>query len=209
MTERDRENYNKSKDPTSSEMSMDDILASIRRYVSDETSSSSPEKENSSYNSGDHERSDPFLSSRYKMVPQRHDMEKPEDTPIIRLTEDIPLHSLMEKKSKESPGYQDRIMREPEQAPSSLLNSKTYQASSQAFQRLAQSLRSAKISSPEIKIEEPISNTDNHQSALLASIVRDMMRPMIKQWLDANLPQIVEKIVENEIKELKKTHRSS
>lgn len=33
----------------------------------------------------------------------------------------------------------------------------------------------------------------------LDGLVRDMLRPMLKEWLDANLPTIVDKIVEAEI----------
>ena len=33
----------------------------------------------------------------------------------------------------------------------------------------------------------------------LEAIVRDMLRPMLKQWLDENLPATVERIVEKEI----------
>ncbi len=33
-------------------------------------------------------------------------------------------------------------------------------------------------------------------------MVRDMMRPMLKEWLDANLPQMVEKIISREIEKL-------
>jgi len=35
-------------------------------------------------------------------------------------------------------------------------------------------------------------------------MVAEMLRPMMKSWLDANLPQIVERIVEREVKKLTK-----
>lgn len=36
----------------------------------------------------------------------------------------------------------------------------------------------------------------------LEGLVRDMLRPMLKQWLDANLPGIVEQMVAGEIKRI-------
>jgi uncharacterized protein len=40
----------------------------------------------------------------------------------------------------------------------------------------------------------------NVRSAELADgMVRDMLRPMLKQWLDENLPAVVERLVREEI----------
>ena len=36
----------------------------------------------------------------------------------------------------------------------------------------------------------------------LEGLVREMLRPMMKEWLDTNLPQMVERIVEREVKKL-------
>lgn len=33
----------------------------------------------------------------------------------------------------------------------------------------------------------------------LEAVVRDMLRPMLKEWLDANLPEIIEQLVAREI----------
>ncbi len=39
-------------------------------------------------------------------------------------------------------------------------------------------------------------------STSLEELTRDLMRPMIKQWLDANLPDLVEELVAREIQRL-------
>lgn len=41
----------------------------------------------------------------------------------------------------------------------------------------------------------------------LEGLVREMMRPMLAQWLDANLPQIVERMVEAEIARIARKKR--
>jgi len=40
---------------------------------------------------------------------------------------------------------------------------------------------------------------DDGQSNTLEGLVRDMLRPMLKEWLDANLPIVVETMVKREI----------
>jgi cell pole-organizing protein PopZ len=39
----------------------------------------------------------------------------------------------------------------------------------------------------------------NHNARTLEDLVRDMLRPMLKSWLDENLPVIVERLVRTEI----------
>ena len=42
-------------------------------------------------------------------------------------------------------------------------------------------------------------NLDIRSAELADSMVRDMLRPMLKQWLDENLPPMVERLVRAEI----------
>ena len=43
---------------------------------------------------------------------------------------------------------------------------------------------------------------DDAPSNTLEGLVRDMLRPMLREWLDANLPDLVEKVVTKEIARL-------
>lgn len=43
---------------------------------------------------------------------------------------------------------------------------------------------------------------DDAPSNTLEGLVRDMLRPMLREWLDANLPELVEKMVAKEISRL-------
>jgi cell pole-organizing protein PopZ len=40
---------------------------------------------------------------------------------------------------------------------------------------------------------------ETHGSDTLEGLVRDMLRPMLKEWLDANLPSVVESVVAKEV----------
>ena len=43
----------------------------------------------------------------------------------------------------------------------------------------------------------------------IESAAKEVMRPMIKEWLDANLPQVVERLVQREIERLSRRGESS
>ena len=48
---------------------------------------------------------------------------------------------------------------------------------------------------------------DDAPSNTLEGLVRDMLRPMLREWLDANLPELVEKVVAKEIARLTQADR--
>jgi cell pole-organizing protein PopZ len=43
---------------------------------------------------------------------------------------------------------------------------------------------------------------EGHAGVTLEGIVREMLRPLLRDWLDQNLPNIVEKVVERELERL-------
>ena len=45
-------------------------------------------------------------------------------------------------------------------------------------------------------------NRAGHDGLTLEDIVRDLMRPMLRDWLDRNLPSLIEKVVEKELDKL-------
>lgn len=47
-------------------------------------------------------------------------------------------------------------------------------------------------------------NDEGHNGATIETIVREMLRPMLKEWLDQNLPDIVQSMVERELEKLTK-----
>lgn len=51
---------------------------------------------------------------------------------------------------------------------------------------------------PPIKLQSPVFASGNS----VENMVMDMLRPMMKDWLDSNLPTIVERIVEREVRKL-------
>lgn len=72
------------------------------------------------------------------------------------------------------------VFEEPEPAPAALLSRETDSAVSSAFADLASTMLSG-------------------NARTLEDLVQDMLRPMLKSWLDENLPTMVEKMVREEI----------
>ena len=48
--------------------------------------------------------------------------------------------------------------------------------------------------------DTPLART--HDGITLEDIVRDLMKPMLRDWLDRNLPSLIEKVVEKELDKL-------
>jgi cell pole-organizing protein PopZ len=79
---------------------------------------------------------------------------------------------------------------EPRMENNELLSANTASAASQSFAGLAGAVSSSRgvpLGGGQRTIEE---------------LVKEMLRPMLKQWLDANLPGLVQRIVEREVAKL-------
>ncbi len=58
----------------------------------------------------------------------------------------------------------------------------------------------AKLNIPEPKIEKQLTPSPQFRSGMtVEDMVEELLKPMMKEWLDNNLPIIVEKIVEREV----------
>ena len=151
------------------EPSMEEILASIRNIIADER--------------------EPPLSAAPKAAPQG-----PGLAPQIVYSKEAPAphRSASEPAQRADPGAPTVVWRRPPPADSSsapdavppdeepLLSSEANEAVTASFGALSANLaaRSAEVAD---------------------GLVREMLRPMLKQWLDENLPALVERLVRAEI----------
>jgi len=163
------------------EMSMEDILASIRRYVADDSQESVERLASAFQNSESSYRERPAYGERPR-GPSSFE-SAPE---VIHLTERheakvTPFVETMEPRSAPD----SRREPEPKVVPEEVQT-----ASSDAFSRLSEAVHR--------KPAEP-KPTSTEGSVTLDHLIGELARPMIKQWLDANLPKIVESMVEKEI----------
>ncbi len=147
-------------DETAPEPSMDEILASIRRIISDDGSTGgAPASDDSPMLLT--ERVDPNPSKAIKPMTDDH---------------------------KTDPSPSAKTNREGE-----WIGEAAAVRTSTAFDKLA-SMKSSPTTNDSIPLPAP--------GRSLEDIMRDMLRPMLKAWLDENLPQIVQDRVDEEVERL-------
>lgn len=215
------------------EMSMEEILASIRRYVSDET----PElnQESVEYVSGktaDVIRLTEVLDDRASNFTPYVKETNQEAAPVHQHyghSENQTLHIQQPSQSQVPPhqpqmsmhqqAYQNQQMQEPYfapippqqqamsqpiyessapiQAPPGIFSDPTLHTTEKAFSKLTQAFKYAQEEKRASKEQSSI-----YGSSAIESFVIEMARPMIRQWVDQNLPQLVDRLVTQEIEKL-------
>ena len=156
----------------STETSMEDILSSIKRIIAEEGDAAvqAPRTRKPA-------RSAPVDAPRPMSAPAAHiPMDEDEDDGILDL-DGFP-----------APPPPVRAPREAMTAPvasaaETILSDRAAQASSRSLDTLAKM-----VVRPEVQ-----------GSDTLEGLVREMLRPMLREWLDANLPAMVETMVAREI----------
>lgn len=80
-----------------------------------------------------------------------------------------------------------------------LVSTDAASASAQAFAGLAQAIEQGEADARRLPVREG--------GETIEDMVRGMLKPMLHEWLDANLPDIVERLVEEEIRRLSRAGR--
>ena len=185
-------------DPKSAnDPSMDDILASIRKIISDDEARAQVSSQQAAAQSGRPTVTPPRIGSEGE--PKLHgagrddvllltDLEEPKSDPV---PPPIPLPRIDPARAAEMP--QPSI--EPARpADSSLVGGGIAGSAASAFARLNQAVQD---SVPAPAADDPGPTVSNGKT--VEELVKETLRPMLKEWLDKNLPQLVERYVEREI----------
>lgn len=178
------------------DLSMEEILQSIRKIIADDGDEAKPDAVNG------HANGSVGASDILELTDAIE--EAPAPTPVISAqsaTDDI-LNSIDMALATPAPVAAPI----PAVAPTpvamndqayidSLLSTESATAASSAFKKLAPV--EAPIAPPQLS-PSPVFQSGNTVEAM----VMNSLRPMLKEWLDANLPKIVEHIVEREVRKL-------
>ncbi len=160
------------------EPSMEDILSSIKRIISDGS-----------------ERPQPSRGSRARAVddaqPETDEAAQPADQkaesePVLELTQRMAeTRAVPDDQERETAMTESasRITAEDDLAGPGILSDRSAQAARESLSHLSALL---------IRPEQGESNT-------LEGLVREMLRPMLKEWMEAHLPDLVESMVKREI----------
>jgi uncharacterized protein len=168
------------------EPSMEEILASIRNIIADEREAAK--------------------SAALKPAPQRAAAPAPgpqivyskDDSPPQRVASE-PSHERAESMAPSDANTPKVVWRQPRLTAS--------QAAAEAPPRNEEPLLSPEANEAVFSSFEVLSATLALRSAELADgLVREMLRPMLKQWLDDNLPTMVERLVRAEIERVARGH---
>lgn len=155
---------------TRNEPSMEEILASIKRIIAEDGATTAPAPRGRRGANPIH----------VPTEPQEVAMPQPVAQPIVESTEDEEVLELTQSiEATNAPASEEPA---PPVAPR-IVSENAAVASRQALAAL-----SALVVKPE-------ANGDN----TLDGLVREMLRPMLKEWLDSRLPELVESLVEKEI----------
>jgi len=168
----------------SSERSMEDILSSIKRIIAEE--------------------GDVGQRPRRPRMPapelSAHDEAEDADEAVLELATYADEPEPVEPEAAIAPASEAEAAPEPESEP---LNepAPTRARSDEAIlsERAAQATRGSLDALSKLIVRPQVSGSDT-----LEGLVRDMLRPMLSDWLDAHLPEIVERIVQREVERLTK-----
>ena len=167
--------------------SMDDILASIRKIISDDEARAQV----NSQQAASQARADPKARPAGDDVLMLTDLiedAKPgagDASPAIPLPRIDPVHAA----DMPQPSV------EPSRPESSLVGAAVAGAATSAFARLNQAVQD---SVPPPVAPDPGPSVGG-SGKTVEDLVKEMLRPMLKEWLDRNLPPMVERYVEREI----------
>ncbi len=177
---------------------MEEILASIRRIISDDEETDQPPKEASGTPSDDVLELTQMVSENGSTIDLTAQAVEPGSEPgqAPEIEPATPSESEPEQAVEPEPGAAEP----PEPAPAApaasaddpVISGAAASASVEAFSKLAQAAEPA--------LGDASGNGEGTRS--VEDLVAEMLRPMLRDWLDRNLPAIVERIVQKEIRRL-------
>jgi cell pole-organizing protein PopZ len=181
--------------------SMDDILASIRKIISDDEARAQVNSQQ-----GNRPGAAPAHVVESHPGPKPQPAGRDDVLLLTDLIEDpksdapapapIPLPRIDPMRATEMPQPSFEAAARP--ADSSLVGGGAADSATSAFARLNQVVQDS-VPSPAAHDPGPVISGSGKT---VEDIVKEMLRPMLKEWLDRNLPQMVERLVEREIARL-------
>ncbi|OHB38043.1 MAG: pole-organizing protein PopZ [Phenylobacterium sp. RIFCSPHIGHO2_01_FULL_70_10] len=184
-------------DQTSQEPTMEEILASIRRIISeDDAPAEEPKAEAAEPEpapAAEAPAPGPEPEPEPEPAPEPTFSAEPEDEEVLELTDrvdqvgDLDVYSPTTAPASaepESAAYAPEPAASYDDTDEGLLSQTAATAAASAFGQL-----SAAIGMP-------------HSDRTLEDVVRELLRPLLKQWLDDNLPRIVEASVREEVERI-------
>lgn len=185
-------------EPTPSEPSMDEILASIRRIIS---ADSKEENQRSFYPTPETE---DILDLTHALPDEFEKTQAPlpSDFHLQGLEEWVPAVGQAESLEEEEKNSKDSAPQTPYYGPianhsfeDTLLSQTTLSETAHAFQLLN------KMAQEQQKPSEP-QLQEGMGGQTLENLMKEMLKPLLKEWLDAHLPALVRSVVSQQVEKI-------
>lgn len=205
------------------EPTMEEILASIRRIINEDEDEAKPaEAEADTEETAEAEAAPEPVEEPAAEAESQDDFAEDED--VLELTERVEddmsgtdpvsiADDLMivdreetEPEAEPEPEPEPAFEAEPEPEPAPAPKPEPAPAASSEEDDLLGEVQSSAASSAFAALSENL-RVSSDQGLTLEGIVRELLRPMLKQWLDENLPSIVEEKVQAEIERVARRRR--
>jgi hypothetical protein len=182
---------------------MDDILASIRKIISDDEARAQVTSQQATAQGGRPSPTTPPVTPP-TAGPAEPKLQAAGRDDVLLLTDlieepragavppPIPLPRIDPIRAAEMP---QPSVEPPAPMDSTLVGGGTATSTSSAFARLSQAVQDS-VLQPAASDRGPVIGSNGKT---VEDLVKETLRPMLKEWLDKNLPQIVERYVEREI----------
>ena len=190
-----------------SDPSMDDILASIRKIISDDEARAQAGNQGARSAATDPPAQDAARAGRSGAAATQDDVllltdliEDSQSEPSPVRAAPIPLPRIDPTKASEmpQPNVEPAVGASAPASDSPLIGAAVAGATSSAFGRLSQAVKQ-NAPGPAPGSPGPILGASGKT---IEDLVKEMLRPMLKEWIDKNLPPMVERLVEREIARL-------
>ena len=176
------------------EPSIEEILASIRQIISDDDEVEEKKTLESPVRDGTNDvlaltEDDLSEQDEPEEAPEPYLNEEP-DIELRDLEEEAPAPYVPEEPVEEPDVF---VQPEPEPAPARPVPSDILSSGAQA---------AAMGSLAKLTKRMPINSSRSYDGVTLEDIVRESLHPMLREWMDDNLPAMVERIVQKELEKL-------
>jgi len=190
------------------EPSIEEILSSIRQIISDDEDE---ELEEEVIESPIHEDTDDVLELTEQDLVEEQVTEEPEpieEAPIeidMLDKEEEPVEEPEEEMVPEPDPEEDDFMDDDD--PRNIIEQIRAQTAEEAntvpSDILSNAAQAAALGSmSKLKSKMPINSPRSYDGVTLEDIVRETLHPMLREWMDDNLPHMVERIVQKELEKL-------
>jgi len=167
----------------SKEPSMEEILSSIKRIIAEEGEAPAPRRT----------RPEPEDSDVLELTQAVGEDQHMAEFEPATLAEFEPIEEPYEISAEEAPAIVAAPVAPAQSSPTPTMTRK--EADALLSTATADATRQALASLSRMVVKPENSGADN----TLEGLVREMLRPMLKEWLDANLPGIVQATVDREV----------